>query len=85
MKFLLFSLPGCYPCERANKVLRDHFSHIPISNKHYKGVIGRWYGIQTSPTLVIVTDEGDLVGKLVGAHAITKIEVQGLISDFLSC
>lgn len=85
MKFLFFHLPGCYPCNKAEKVLVDHFSHIHRERYETRSEVGKRYGIRYSPSLVIMDDEGNVVGKLTGAHEITKIEVQGLISDFLSC
>ncbi|CAL9980753.1 hypothetical protein VPHD51_0128 [Vibrio phage D51] len=85
MKLLLFTLPSCYPCERAKKTLRDSFNHIPTTEYHLRSPVGKFMKIAASPTLLIVDDEGNVVGKLVGAHNITKINVQGLISDFFNC
>ncbi len=85
MKLLLFTLPSCYPCERAKKVLRDNFKHIPTTEYYLRSPVGKFMQVRTSPTLLLLDDEGNCVGKLVGAHNITKIEIQGLISDFFNC
>jgi len=86
MEFLLFSIRGCYPCELATKVLREDFSEMPITKLNTRDSnLVEVYGVRTSPTLIILDAEENVVGKLVGAHRITKNEIQGIIAEFFNC
>lgn len=85
MKLILFYSDSCYPCERAKKVMRQHFAHLNVISAEKNSLLGKVYSINSTPTLYFLDDEDNLIKALHGAHVITKVEVQGVISDYFNC
>lgn len=83
MILLYVSQQGCYPCERANEVL-SKYKGLPLKRVLRGSEEAVELGIISTPTLVLLDSDNNIIKRLTGAHKITKIEVDGLIRDFIT-
>lgn len=82
MNILLFSSPSCYPCEKAQDVIRRVLKNHPdvkISVVKRPNPLFAKYNIVYTPTFLAESDAR--IETLQGAHQISKINVEGLLRD----
>ncbi len=84
MRIVYFTYKGCYPCERASEVLRKYpVLQLEIFNRDSS--TAKEFGITSVPTVIVVDNKGQILRQLSGAHMLTNVEVQGIITDFITC
>lgn len=83
MELKLFISDGCYPCERAKAVFSKELPDLEV--EYIKRPDKRFAEYCVTYTPVLVIEHNGKQERLDGAHNIKKIEVLGLIDDFLNC
>lgn len=72
MSILLYSMPGCYPCDRVKTTLIN--AKLPFKVTEAGSIVG----IQHYPTLCLLDDNGHEVARLVGPNNITEEKIRKL-------
>ncbi|CAL9967172.1 thioredoxin domain [Vibrio phage D249] len=84
MRIIYFSYSGCYPCERASEVLRK-YPALQLEIFDRRSSTAKEFDVTSVPTVIVVDEKGQVLRQLSGAHMITNLEVQGIITDFITC
>lgn len=79
MKLLKFTSPTCQPCRELTKVLYDllpeDFNHIELVeiDVTVNPEATKDWNIRGVPTLILMDDLDDVVGKMVGYHGVKQL------------